>query len=85
MSEDLARGMSVRVGDQETRAAREADWVGIGWFVRGENARDSGRRQQRPGEFCVRPGVEPADLDHRLPAYVTVDASLTEKSHACWE
>jgi hypothetical protein len=78
MSENLACGISVRVGDQETGAARETDWVGIGWFVRCENARYSGCRQQRPGELCVRSGVESADLDHGLPAYRSVNASLIE-------
>lgn len=56
--------VSIRFGDQDTRAAREADGVRAGFFVGSEHARDSCRRQQRPGELRVRPRVEPANLDH---------------------
>ena len=67
MSEDHRRVMGVRIGDQDPRAARAVDGVGASGPVGSEHAGDPCRRQQRPSELCVRPCVEPANLDH-VPA-----------------
>jgi hypothetical protein len=65
--ENHRRVMGVRISDQDTRAARAVDWVGASGLVGSEHAGDPCCRQQRPGELCVRPRVEPANLDH-VPA-----------------
>jgi hypothetical protein len=65
--ENHCRVIGIRIGDQDTRAAREVDGVGASGLVGSDHAGDPRRRQQRPGELCVRARVEPANLDH-VPA-----------------
>jgi hypothetical protein len=65
--ENDRRVIGIRIGDQDTCAAREVDRVSAGGLVGSEHAGDPCCRQQRPGELCVRPPVEPANFDH-VPA-----------------
>src|SRR5512132_4386399 len=64
IAENHCRVMGVGIGDQDTRTVRAVDGVGASGLVGSEHAGNPCCRQQRPGELCVHPPVEPANLDH---------------------
>src|SRR6187455_1104810 len=62
--QDSCGVFSVRVVDEETRAAREVEWVGAAGVVGVDDGRNSCRREHRLGELCVASCGVRADLDH---------------------
>ena len=64
MSEDRERIVRVGLGDEEERSARCLGRHGSGSALGGQDAGDSGRGQERPGQLCVGPPAVSRNLDH---------------------